>query len=300
MTDILSPLLRSFALRANVFFHSSFSGSWTLDTSGEHKATFHVISRGLCWLHLPDKAEPVALQGGDLVVFPHDAPHTIANAPVLDRSDNYQTSTENEGPSGPSTSFICGYFEFDQNSWNPLLDALPEVIIIKGAEATHTALMESLMRLIISEAESNLLGMELVIDRLCDVLFIHVARTCLNRKEYQQGFLRALADQQISKALQQVHEHPELNWSVQSLAGQAGMSRSAFAEKFGRLVGVSAMHYVTQWRMMYAYSLLSKTREPMATIAEKCGYSNEAAFSKAFKRIYAKGPGLVRRESSQH
>jgi len=215
---------------------------------------------------------------------------------LLDR-DSDSPAAENEALSATSTSLICGYFEFEQNHWNPLLDALPDVIIIKSSESTHTALMESLMRFIITEAESGLLGMDLVIDRLCDVLFIHVARTCLNRQEHQQGFLLALADQQISKALRQIHEHPELNWSVQRLAEQAGMSRSAFAEKFGRLVGVSAMHYVTQWRMLHAYSLLIRTREPMAVIAEKSGYSNEVAFSKAFKRIYAKGPGRVRREA---
>lgn len=300
--DTLSPVLRSFALRASVFFHSTYCGTWTVDTSGENKATFHVIARGACWLHLPSRNEPMALQGGDLVVFPRDARHVISStAEPLKAGDVPQaqgTTIPPETIDGPSTALICGYFEFEQSAWNPLLEALPEIIIIRGDEAAHTALMDSLMRFIIFETESEQLGIDLVIDRMCDVLFIHVVRTCLQREQYDEGFLTALADQNLSRALNDIHQHPERPWSVASLAQQAGMSRSAFAERFHRLVKLSPMQYVTHWRMQYAFGLLTSTRQSVSSIAGQNGYQSEAAFSKAFKRQYGKGPGAVRREAS--
>lgn len=297
--DTLSTLLRSFALRASVFFHSSYCGTWTVDTSGEHKATFHVIARGACWLHLPHKLEPIALQGGDLVVFPHDAPHAISSslqAPGKPSPTQDVTSVSHEGP---STALICGYFEFDQSVWNPLLDTLPEVIVIKGDEVAHTALMDSLIRFIVYETDSEQMGMGLVIDRLCDVLFIHVVRTCIKREQHQEGFLAALADSHLSKLLNIIHEQPATPWTVESMARHAGMSRSAFADRFHRLVGLTPMQYVTQWRMQHGHNLVADTRLSMLSIAEQCGYRSEIAFSKAFKRRYGKGPGAVRREVSR-
>lgn len=295
--DTLSTLLRSFALRASVFFHSSYCGAWTLDTSGEHKATFHVIARGACWLHLPNKTEAIALQGGDLVVFPHDAQHVISSSlqfPGDQPAGQAVTPVSNDGP---STALICGYFEFDQSAWNPLLDALPEVIVIKGDEVSHTALMDSLIRFIVYETDSEQMGMGLVIDRLCDVLFIHIVRTCIKREQYQEGFLAALADVNLSKLLNFIHEQPEKTWTVQSMAKLAGMSRSAFAHRFHQLVGLTPIQYLTYWRMQHGYNLVTETKQSMLSIAEQCGYQSEIAFSKAFKRRYRKGPGAIRREA---
>ena len=107
--DVLSDILQTFRLKASVFLHANFCGNWAVDTSGEKKAAFHMIARGACWLHIPDKNIPIALRSGDLVVFPHDALHTISNSEIPPPADFPRNQPSDENQAGPSASLICGY-----------------------------------------------------------------------------------------------------------------------------------------------------------------------------------------------
>lgn len=77
------------------------------------------------------------------------------------------------------------------------------------------------------------------------------------------------------------------------------MSRTVLAVRFRTLVGASPMAYLTRWRMLQAARLLRESRATMAEVAEKVGYTSEAAFAKAFKRTLARTPGEVRRSVPQ-
>jgi AraC family transcriptional activator of mtrCDE len=126
--DVLSNVLQVLRLRASVFFHNRFCSAWSVDTSGSGKGTFHLIARGNCWLHRKGQT-PVPLRGGDLIVFPRDAEHVVSDSsepPVPQKPDD-ACDTE-----GPSTTLICGYFGFDTGAQNPVLDALPEFLHIRG------------------------------------------------------------------------------------------------------------------------------------------------------------------------
>lgn len=295
--DVLSDLLRSLRLNAHVFLHAEFRGTWAVDSSGQAKATFHMIARGSCWLHSPGRQAPIALRGGDLVVFPHDALHTISNsetppAPALPRNQPSKDRDE-----GPATSLICGYFEFERHSWNPLLNTLPDMIVIKGEDAANTALMDTLIRFIIFETESSHPGGDVVIDKLAEVLFIHVIRTYMQIKKTSAGYIAALIDKQIGKVLVQLHANPGHPWSVEGLAQQAGMSRAAFAERFHRLVNMTPMQYVACWRMQRAHEKLTTSNESVAQIAAQLGYQAEASFRKVFKKHFGFGPGVARKKA---
>jgi AraC family transcriptional regulator, activator of mtrCDE len=295
--DVISNVLRTFKLTAHVFLHSNFQGSWAVDTSGTMKATFHLVSRGAAWLHLPDQDHPVPLRSGDLVVFPHDAPHTISNATTAPEEDTVFNQPGGSSNEGPSTGLICGYFEFERHNWNPLLNALPDAIVIKGEEAAHTALMHTIMQSIMTEIEFQHAGSDVVIDKLSEVLFIHVIRNHMQRSDSSSGYLAALADKQIGLALSSIHEQPGEAWSVESLAYKAGMSRSVFSNKFHQLVRMTPMQYVTCWRMQRAHERFTTTQESVAHVAELFGYQSEASFSKAFKKHFNYGPGAARRSS---
>ncbi|MEN8175536.1 MAG: AraC family transcriptional regulator [Pseudomonadota bacterium] len=293
--DVLSELLRSFHLRARVFLYSRFAGSWAVDTSGQDKATFHLVAQGMCWLHLPDSPDPVDLQGGDLVVFPRDAPHVIAARPQPPGPDVPLNQPASDDEPGPGTTLICGYFEFDKRAWNPLIEALPGVVVARAEDSATAGLMDLLIRFLLVEAESSQPGSDVVLDRLCDALFIHVVRTCMLGGEGDTGYLSALADPRVGRAMTAMHAHPAKSWTVESLAGEAGMSRSAFSVHFLERVGFSPIQYLTRWRMQLARDLLGDARLSTATVAERSGYTSEAAFSKAFKREFGVGPGSVRR-----
>ncbi len=293
--DVLTDLLRTFHLSARVFLHANFCGRWAVDTSGEARATFHLVTRGGAWLHLPGRSNSIALRGGDLVVFPHDAPHTLSHSEAPPTPDIPLNQPECGEPDGATTTLICGFFAFDPQRWNPLLNSLPAAIVLRAEETADTAFMDALMRAIAYECNSGLPGGPVVTDRLAEVLFIHVVRTHMHQSDLTDGYIAALGDRQVSRALQAVHESPGDNWSVERLASLVGMSRSAFAQHFQRLVGMPPMQYVTCWRMQRALGDLQEARAPVMAVAERFGYASEAAFAKAFKRHFGYGPGAVRR-----
>ena len=136
----------------------------------------------------------------------------------------------------------------------------------------------------------------MVIDRLSDVLFVHVVRTFMKQSDPESGFLAALIDGRIGKALREIHSKPGFRWSVGSLADKSGMSRSSFAKRFQDLMEMTPMYYVTHWRMQRAWDELGAGSRSVATLAEKYGYASEVSFRKAFKKHIGKGPGAVRRE----
>jgi AraC-like DNA-binding protein len=293
--DILSEILESNRLHAEVYLHSSFCGEWALESSSTQTATFHVVARGSCWLHISGSEHPEALRAGDLVVFPHNSKHYISNSEIQPSIEVLSKQHGQDQESGPSTSMICGYFKFADNRWNPLLDAMPPYLVIRSEVTSDTGNMNSLINFMIYEAESGQLGVDVVINRLSDVLFTHVVRTYIEQYKPEEGFIAALADHKLAKCLDAFHNKPGDNWSVESLAKSAGMSRSAFSEHFHHVTDQTPMQYVKQWRMQKAYDLLTTTEQSTQQIAEQCGYQSEASFSKLFKKFFSKGPGAVRK-----
>lgn len=297
--DVLSDLLKLLHLKASVYFHASFCGAWSLSSPISSKATFHIIERGTCWLHIPNEPDPITLRSGDLVFFPRDAKHVISDTsePPKDLEPGIISNPEN---TGPTTKVICGYFEFESNLVNPILNALPDVIHIESEDPNNAIWLDSLMRFIYRETENESLGSTAVIDKLCDVLFVQIIRSWINKKETVRGFLAALADPQLYRALVQFHTTPNAVWTVELLAEKAGMSRSAFAKRFNEIMEITPMYYVAHWRMQRAYELLITTNISIAQIAEDFTYQSEASFRKAFKQHMDIPPGAVRKSKDKN
>jgi AraC-like DNA-binding protein len=135
-----------------------------------------------------------------------------------------------------------------------------------------------------------------VITRLADVLVIQAIRSWIEQDPAAQtGWLGALRDQQIGRALTLIHHDPARPWTVASLAHEVAMSRSAFAARFTELVGEPPMHYLARWRMSVALNWLKTDGAALGELALRLGYQSEAAFSRAFKRFIGVSPGAVRR-----
>lgn len=293
--DVIIDILRLLNLRSSVYFHSSFCGSWAIDGKNAYQATFHLIARGNCWLHLKEQGVSIALTGGDLVVFPRDIAHTISDSQQApEKIDNPPIPA---GPDEiPTTSLICGYFDFDSPQANPLLDAMSDVVHIKNEDPGRTSAMNALLNFITSETETTAPGSEAVVDKLTEILFIHVIRAYMLQSNTDKGFLAMLADRSLSKVVTAIHQTPGDRWSVDKLAAQAGMSRSAFAKYFQQVTEMTPMQYVTRWRMQIAYERLHNSKTSVAVIAEQSGYSTEASFRKAFKEVTGESPGAVRKK----
>ncbi|MEJ2642527.1 MAG: AraC family transcriptional regulator, partial [Desulfosarcinaceae bacterium] len=190
---------------------------------------------------------------------------------------------------------ICVVVRFDHVAAEQLVALLPNVLQLNPWEEEGGEWLRDSLRFISREAAELRPGGETVITRLADILVIQMIRAWIDSApEGQQGWLAALRDPQIGRALAAIHRAPKRSWSVAELASDAGMSRSAFSARFTQLVGDSVIRYLTRWRLRLARTYLRETSDPLARIAERIGYESEAAFCRAFKRMFGVPPGSVR------
>lgn len=265
---------------------------------------FHVVTDGRCWLEVAG-AEPYLLQPGNFALVPHGRGHLIGSAPGVPAVKLFDLPREmvgeryeliRYGGGGAHTTLVCGAVRFEHPAAQRLVGLLPPLIAIEAWGEPQMAWLQSTLQLMAAEARQPQPGGETVITRLADILVVQAIRAWIARDPAAQtGWLGALQDRQIGRALLQIHRDPARPWTVASLAAEAAMSRSAFAARFSELVGEPAMRYVARWRMHVALSWLRERDTPLAEIAYRLGYQSEAAFSRAFKRFVGAPPGAVRR-----
>jgi len=290
--DALSAVMKQLGLSANVYVSGEFCGAWAVDTSGSRKMPFHLISRGEAWLHFPER-EPVRMSEGNLILFPHDNQHVIASSNEAPEPD--KVNSELEPADGTGTHMICGFFEFKNKTAWPLLDSFPDLLVLDMDTLGKASYLRNIIELLVAELNSEEPGMYAAIENLAHLLFTQIIRQQIHAGSLQSGLLYALFDSKISKALSAIHNQPEASWSLDSLAATCALSRSAFAQKFQDLVGMSAMKYLTHWRMQQATQMLMSSQLSIAEIAERCGYESEPAFRKAFRNTTGNTPGSIRR-----
>lgn len=269
--------------------------------------TFHVVTRGGCWLEIHGEA-PVYLRAGDLALVPHGRGHLLRSRPgtaLAGRVDELPQQLVSDhysllhcGGGGARSTLICGVVSFDQPAVGRVLDQLPSMIHIESADESG-ARIGDVLRLMSSELRRLRPGGEAVTTRLADILLIEAIRSWLAvDPAAHTGWLGALRDPQLGPAVAAIHRSPGHPWTLESLAAQAAMSRSAFAARFTEQVGEPAMRYVTRCRMDLAVSLLARDGATVAAVAAELGYQSEASFSRAFSRTLGRTPGTVRRAAA--
>ncbi len=102
--------------------------------------------------------------------------------------------------------------------------------------------------------------------------------------------LAAMSDRAVSRALNLIHTRYSDNLSIDMLSREAGLSRTVLRERFCNLLGLSPMRYCTQWRLKMAAVMLTHDHRKAADIAYAVGFRSEAAFNRAFKRVYGEPP----------
>jgi AraC family transcriptional regulator, activator of mtrCDE len=290
--DLLSDVLQTLRLRARIFKQGSYCGAWALDSSGATGTIFHLIGRGQAWLHREDEREPLVVRGGDLVMFPRADWHQLSGTPR--RQPGVRSGGSGDGP---FTTVLCAHVDFAETTANPVLEALPTTVVVRSEDRDTSAELHALARLMLVEYEAEAVGRQGVLDRLAEAMFVLVLRHHMTKTPQLRGFLGALKDERVSRALAALHDKPGEGWRVHTLARKAGMSRTAFAERFVALLGRTPMQYLAGWRMHLADEMLRVERASVAQVAERLGYQTETAFRRAFKRLRGIGPGDVRRRA---
>lgn len=324
--DVLTDVLTAARVGGAVFASSEARAPWGLHFEGSRRANFHIVSQGACWIRLDDAVEPIRLVQGDVALLPRGTGHVLADDPatpavefaaLASACEGDPTADVNLGGAGPATALVCGSYTFDRDGPHPLLRALPPLVHlpatpgeIRGGGAMGGSLggplggsLEAAVRLLVGEVEHRHPGAQAVVDRLVDILLIYILRAWLDRQpEGCPGWFGAMRDPQIGRALSLVHASPGRRWTIASLGSEVGLSRAAFARRFGALVGESPMAYVARWRMTLAARMLRESDEPLSAVADRVGYDSEFAFAKAFKRLRGQAPGnyraRVRREEA--
>lgn len=297
--DVLADVLGTLRLRSRVFCRSEMSAPWSMTLGAGDFAHFHVIERGGAWLRFASEQEATALAAGDLVVVPHGDEHTLSTSPrarrvPLDALPREQVGAHyvvRSGGGGAATEMLCGAFEFDDVRGNPVLDALPRLLHVRGVGTR----LGSLLALLAAEAREPREGSAAIVTKLTDVVFVHALRAWLDeQRPGGGGWLGALRDPQIGAALAAMHRSPERDWSVADLADEASMSRSHFAARFRELVDRSPLAYLADLRMLLAGRLARDERLSLREMADRVGFRSEAAFSRAFKRHFGAPPTAYR------
>jgi AraC-like DNA-binding protein len=199
--------------------------------------------------------------------------------------------------SGPTVGhYLCGAFHFGAPGDHPLLSALPAVIQVRPERGALQPWLVAHLDAVACEARSGRPGGMAVIARLSEVLFVQAIRYHLAELPASaRGWLGALRDPQLARAVGLIHRHPDRPWTVATLAGEAGLSRSQFAERFAAVVGRPPLTYLAEWRMHRGRVLLRDGALRVGEVARRVGYGSEAAFSTAFRRAAGVAPGAYRR-----
>jgi AraC-like DNA-binding protein len=176
-----------------------------------------------------------------------------------------------------------------------MLRTLPVVAHFGASRVQANRSLAAMLNLLACEVEHPGPGSEILIQRLFDALFLYVVRAWIEQDSERPGWMAALRDPALGKALASIHAEPGGDWTVAALARTTGLSRAAFARRFTQTVGEPPMAYLTRWRMGLAAQLLSGGQQPLPDVARRLGYESEFAFSRAFKRNYGVAPATYRR-----
>jgi len=303
--DPLGEALHFLRMSGTFYCRSELTAPWGLGLPPMDGCSwFHVVTSGRGWLDV-DGAEPRLLQPGDFALVPHGEGHRLWSEPgvpaptVVELPHEYESDRYailRHGGGGAAATLVCGAVRFDHPAARNLVTLLPRMINVEASSSPQSDWMQSTLRLVAAEAKELRPGGEAVITRLSDILVIQAIRSWIETDPAAQtGWLGALQDRQIGRAIALIHRDPARAWTVASLADELAMSRSAFAARFTALADEPAMRYVARWRMHVALDWLKEEGATVGELASRLGYQSEAAFSRAFKRVIGVSPGAVRR-----
>jgi AraC-like DNA-binding protein len=278
---------------------------WAIAVDPTPAAVFHAIVAGTCWLRVSG-SEPIQLMTGDVVLLPTNVAHEIASEPegpalslgMLDKVAVRTPAGEYvlEGQ-GPVTRILCVSYEYDHEVAHPLMSLLPSVLHLPAGDPVDDGGIAATLRVIMYELGGRPPGSRAAASRLVDVLLVHVLRTWLRKQELEEAgnWLLGLRDPIVAATLARIHQLPQTNWTIESLAREASVSRATLARRFSSLVGEPPLAYLTRWRMDLAAQRLRDTNDTIEVIAAAVGYQSEYSFSRAFARARGEAPGRYRR-----
>ena len=307
--EVLNEVLQAIKLRSVVYSRSCWTAPWGYYSKAPSQPRFHFVLNGQCWFSVENFIGQTHICEGDLVIVAPAQAYSMRDKPgssaqlleaILEQrsAEEKKERTLHRGGGGEVTRMLCGRFLLEESSLNPLARSLPPALIVRG-ESDASGSLRSAFYVMEAEFSAGRPGAEAVVTRLMDVIFLQAIRSSFGLEQsFKPGWIGALQDPAIGRALVTIHAHLNSGLSVDALARECGMSRSAFARRFTQLVGEPPISYVARWRMNRAAHLLHATDEKIARVAARVGYDSVAALTRAFKKHLGLAPGAYRHQFS--
>jgi AraC family transcriptional regulator, alkane utilization regulator len=319
--DALSDVLRVAHLTGGVFLHAEFSAPWCIATRvapehcapvlgpASHLLPYHYVVEGELHIRVDgENVESVTIGAGEVVLLPRNDLHLMGSdlsLPPVAGSDIIQPPKDgglfsiHHGGGGGRTRMICGFLGCAGAEGNPVISTLPPLLRLSVEQGGAAEWIRSTFQYAAEEVSAGRPGSETVLAKLSELLFVEAVRRYAEAlPDGQTGWLAGLREPYVARALALLHRDITRRWTVDDLGREVGLSRSALADRFIRLIGVPPMHYLASWRMQAATEKLRNTSASLAQVAEMVGYDSEAAFSRAFKKAFGAAPATWRRSSS--
>lgn len=315
--DALSEVLRAVKLDTAFFYNAEFSAPWGfrspnscklapyINQSSGHVIVYHLLIEGKAYAQLGD--ERLAIGPGDVIIFPHGDSHRLESGPCpqavngeaeLQRIFSQRLKLSRMGGGGEVSRFVCGFMVCEPSLSQVFLAGLPAMFKVNIRQEQSGQWLENLIRYSLADTKASGAGVEAVLAKLCETLFIETLRRYTSfLPEGQTGWLAGARDAEIGKVLVLMHRQPAAPWTIADLAHEAGMSRSVLAERFRQYLGEPPLAYLTRWRLQLGAQMLSSTSYSVAQIASRVGYESEPAFNRAFKRQFGNPPARYRNET---
>lgn len=274
MSDRLSALLQRFELRARVLHGGALCGVAHFDAS-PGRGHLHLLRQGRLGVTGAGGRRTV-IDEPSVLFFPRPTAHWL------------------DGDEQPCAELVCATVEFGLGEENPLLQALPPLLVVPLARLPALGLVQQLL---FAEASGQRCGHDAAVNRLVEVLMIQLLRHTIEQRIVPDGLMAGLADARLHKALSAVHAEPGRDWTLASMAAEAGLSRARFAALFAQLIGVPPGEYVTRWRLGLARTLLRRGL-PLKQVAVEVGYANASALGRIFSQRLGCSPAAWQRADS--
>jgi AraC-like DNA-binding protein len=319
--DALSDVLRVANLTGGVFLHAEFFAPWCMATRvapehcgpalgpASHLIIYHYIVEGDLHIRVEgEDREELVIESGEVVLLPRNDLHLmgsdlslppVAGSDVIQRPKDGGLFSIHHGGTGRRTRMVCGFLGCGSAHGNLVISSLPPLLKLNIEKGVAGDWIRSTFQFAAEEVSAGRPGSETVLAKLSELLFVETVRRHAEvLPEGKTGWLAGLREPYVARALALLHRDIVRHWTVDDLGREVGLSRSALADRFIRLIGMPPMHYLASWRMQVATEKLRTTSASLAQIAESVGYDSEAAFSRAFKKAFGTAPATWRRSNS--
>jgi AraC-like DNA-binding protein len=315
--DALSDILRVAHLTGGVFLHAEFFAPWCMAGSiapelcapavgpASHLIIYHYVVEGDLRIRVEgEDGDDLVIGAGELVLLPRNDLHLMGSdlsLPPVTGSEPKDGGlfSIHHGGTGRCTRMICGFLGYATAKDNPVISTLPPLLKLNVEHGGAAEWIRSTFQYAAAEVAAGRPGSETVLAKLSELLFVEAVRRYAEAlPDGHTGWFAGLREPYVARALALLHRDITRRWTVEDLGREVGLSRSALADRFIRLIGMPPMHYLADWRMQVATQKLRDTSASIAQVAEIVGYDSEAAFSRAFKKATGTAPATWRRSNS--